>query len=61
MIVALVSQAINLGLIYTDSTSISIISDFVSLLIITELDDFYFITTKDDEIGQLISRGKIKW
>ena len=51
MIVALASQAINLGLIYTDSTSISIISNFVSLLIITELDDFYFITTKDDEVG----------
>ena len=51
MIVALVSQAINLGLIYTDSTSISIISDFVSLLIITELDDFYFVTIKNDEIG----------
>ena len=53
-------QLVNLGLIYSDGTALDIIKDFVSLIIIAELDDFYFMTVKEERLGQLINRGSIK-
>ena len=60
MLVVFFVQLVNLGLIYSDGTALDIIKDFVSLIIIAELDDFYFMTVKEERLGQIINRGSIK-
>ena len=60
MIVVFFVETINLGLIYSNDTALDIIKNFVSLIIISELDDFYFLTIKEERLGKLITSEKIK-
>ena len=49
-----------MGLIYSNETALDIIKNFVSLIIISELDDFYFLTIKEERLGKLITSEEIK-
>ena len=60
MIVVFFVETINLGLIYSNETALDIIKNFVSLIIISELDDFYFLTIKEERLGKLITSEEIK-
>jgi len=55
MFITLAVETTNLGILLTNSTIIDTIKDFIALVIISDFDDYFFLTVKNDSLGNLIS------
>ena len=57
MLVVLSLEVINLCFMLTNTTISDIIKDFIALLIISDFDDYFFMTVSHTPIGMLIKNG----
>lgn len=49
---------VNLSFMLTNSTISDIVKDFLALVIISDFDDYFFLTVRKTLIGKLISDGE---
>lgn len=52
-------EAVNLAVLLTNNTILDIIMNFLAIVIISELDDYFFLTVRNEPISKLISNGRI--
>ena len=52
-------EFVNLAVLLTNDTIMDIIMNFLALVIISDFDDYFFITVKDERMSLLISDGEI--
>ena len=53
-------EAVNLVLLMSNNTVIELIMNFLALVIISEFDDFFFLSVRREPAGELIASGKIE-
>jgi hypothetical protein len=54
-------ELVNLAVLITNETLKSTIMNFLALVIISEFDDYLFVTVKRDPLSRLIVKGEIEW
>ena len=54
-------EIVNIAVLLTNSTLKEPIMTFLALVIISEFDDFLFITVKRDPLSMLIANGELQW
>lgn len=59
MLVIFLVEGINLMLLITNNTHMDILMNFLALVIISDFDDYFFMTVKKQEIGKLITDGSL--
>ena len=52
-------EVVNLAMLTTNHTIIDIIMNFLALVIISEFDDFFFMTVEKELMAEMISDGEI--
>ena len=57
MVVLVSVELVNLAVILTNTTVMDTIMNFLALVIISDFDDYYFQTIKDEPLSKLISDG----
>ena len=60
MLVVLTLEFINLSFMLTNGTISDIIKDFLALLIISDFDNYFFMTVDSTPTGRLIKDGEIE-
>ena len=60
MSVMILVEAANFAVLLANNTILDIIMNFLALVIISEFDDYFFSTVKNEPIGELISKGEVK-
>ena len=59
MFVVLSLEVVNISFMLTNATISDIIKDFIALLIISEFDDYFFLTVSHTPVGTLIKDGEL--
>ena len=59
MIVVLSLEAVNICFMLTNATISDIIKDFIALLIISDFDDYFFMTVSHTPTGSLVKDGEL--
>ena len=57
--VIILVETVNLAVLLTNNTILDIIMNFLALVIISEFDDYFFMTVRNEPIGKLISSGEV--
>ena len=60
MLIVLSLEFVNLSFLLTNYTISDIIKDFLALLIISEFDDYFFLTVDKTMLGKMIKDGEIE-
>ena len=60
MFVVLSLEFVNLSFMFTNTEISDIIKDFLALLIISEFDDYFFLTVSHTPFGTLIKEGELQ-
>ena len=60
MLIVLSLEFINLSFLLTNYTISDIIKDFLALLIISEFDDYFFLTVDKTMLGKMIKDGEME-
>ena len=60
MLVVLSLEIVNLSFMLTNGTISDIIKDFLALLIISDFDNYFFMTVESTPVGRLIKDGEIE-
>ena len=53
-------EMVNLAVLNTNNTIMDILMNFLALVIISDFDDYFFITVKNDKMAQLVSNGELE-
>ena len=53
-------ETVNLAVLNTNNTIMDILMNFLALVIISDFDDYFFITVKNDKMAQLVSNGELE-
>ena len=59
MFVVLSLEAVNISFMLTNATISDIIKDFIALLIISDFDDYFFMTVSHTPFGTLVKDGEL--
>ena len=59
MLVVLSLEAVNISFMLTNATISDIIKDFIALLIISDFDDYFFMTVAHTQFGTLVKHGEL--
>ena len=59
MFVVLSLEAVNISFMLTNATISDIIKDFIALLIISDFDDYFFMTVSHTPAGTLVKYGEL--
>ena len=60
MLVVLSLEAVNICFMLTNATIADVVKDFIALLIISDFDDYFFMTVSHTPIGKLITDGELE-
>ena len=60
MAVVLSLEAVNISFMLTNATISDIIKDFIALLIISDFDDYFFLTVSHTPAGRLVKDGELE-
>ena len=60
MLVVLTLEIVNISFMLTNGTISDIIKDFLALLIISDFDDYFFMTVESTPVGRLLKEGEIE-
>ena len=53
-------EIVNLAILLTNNTSLDIIMNFLALVIISEFDDYFFNSLRNEKVQDLISQGEME-
>ena len=59
-LVVLSVETVNLAVLNTNHTIMDILMNFLALVIISDFDDYFFITIKNDKMAKLVSDGELE-
>ena len=60
MTIVVILELVNMGFMMTNSTVSSIIKDFLALVIISDFDDYFFLTVDRTVQGALVKNGEVE-
>ena len=60
MFLVLSLEAVNISFMLTNAAVSDIIKDFTALLIISDFDDYFFMTVQHTPMGKLVSDGELE-